>query len=109
MYSNGENKIGCVGEYDVVFPFKSMNFDIVPVTDEDMAFNAVKEFVDKNYAVILVQEKFLTAIHDLIMETYARPIPAIVAIPGPEGSLGIALDKVRDVIRRAVGKDLLGD
>ena len=36
-------------------------------------------------------------------------IPAVILIPGKEGSLGIGMANVKKAVERAVGADILGD
>ncbi len=104
MYSEG--KVICIGEYDVVFPFKAVNLEINPVTNGEEALEAVKSFIDKGYALILVQEDFLEAIQPVLDETVDQPLPAIISIPGSEATRGQALLRLREVIKRAVGMDI---
>jgi vacuolar-type H+-ATPase subunit F/Vma7 len=102
-----EGKIVCVGDYDVVFPFKAVNLEIHPVTNGDEALKAVKSFVEQGYALVLVQEDYLNAIQEILDATVDKALPAIISIPGSEATRGQALLHLREVIKRAVSMDIL--
>lgn len=107
MYSEG--KVVCIGEYDIVFPFKAVNLEVEAVSSGQEALEAVRKFKDAGYALILVQEDFLEAIQSVLDETIESPLPAIISIPGSESTRGQALLRLREVIKKAVGMDIFAE
>ena len=44
---------------------------------------------------------------DLLAQYEKELAPAVILIPGKEGSLGIGMEKITETVERAVGADIL--
>ncbi|HDM90728.1 MAG: hypothetical protein DRQ06_05585 [Candidatus Hydrothermota bacterium] len=98
--------IACVGEREVVFPFKALGLEIRPVNTGEEAREAIEHFIKEGYVLIILQEDFVDAVSDLMAETEKVPYPAIFPIPGSRGGKGIALEVLREKIKKAIGADI---
>ena len=99
-------KIAIVGQRDQILAFTALGLETYPVTDDPSAVSEVTRLSNEGYAVILVQERFFKALGDLL-ETYSAEVtPCIAAIPGSGGSQGLALDSLREIVKKAVGADI---
>ncbi len=100
-------KIGVVGDKDTVLCFKALGLDVNPVVEVDEARKAVDRMARDNYGVIFLTETLAKDLPETI-ERYDRQItPAIILIPGNEGSLGIGLQKIQTRVEKAVGINIL--
>ena len=99
-------KIAVVGDRDQILAFTALGLEIYPVTDEAHAAQQVEDLAKQGYAVILVQERFFEALSDLLAKYSAEVTPCITAIPGSTGSRGLALNALREIVKRAVGADI---
>ena len=61
----------------------------------------------EDYAIIYMTEQLAAQIPDEINRYRKALTPAIILIPGKEGSLGIGISQVKDIVERAVGADIL--
>jgi vacuolar-type H+-ATPase subunit F/Vma7 len=99
-------KIAIVGQRDQILAFTALGLETYPVADEPSAVSKVQELAEEGYAVILVQERFFEALSDLLKKYAGEVTPCIAAIPGSSGSQGLAMNSLREIVKRAVGADI---
>lgn len=103
---NAMYKIAVIGDADSVLGFKALGLDVYPVENVDQARSTIHRLAKENYAVIYLTEQL--AVHmDEVLNRYKDELtPAIILIPGKEGSLGIGMANVKKSVERAVGADI---
>ena len=67
----------------------------------------VRELAKTNCAVIYLTEQLAKDMDDVLARYKDELRPAIILIPGREGSLGIGKNNIQRAIERAVGADIL--
>lgn len=100
-------KIGVIGDKDSVLGFKAIGLSVFPVTQPSEAEKILKELIEGQYAVIYITEQIAKDIVSTIDLYKERKLPAIIPIPGNQGSLGIGMQGVKKSVERAVGADIL--
>lgn len=100
-------KIGVIGEKDAVLGFKALGFSVFPVENREQAAKALSEMARDKYAVIYITEQTASKIQNEINEYRNERIPAVIPIPGIQGSLGIGMQGVKKCVEKAVGADIL--
>ncbi len=100
-------KIAVIGDRDSILGFKALGVTIFPVTNGEEAAQALQEARDEDYAIIFVTEPFLAEIESLINELNREVLPAVIPIPNNRGSTGVAMDRMRRTVEKAVGVDIL--
>lgn len=99
--------IAAIGDWESVMGFRALGLETCPVTSPDEAREEVKRLAKTDCAVIYLTETLAKSMQD-VLERYKDELrPAIILIPGREGSLGIGKDNIRRAIERAVGADIL--
>ena len=99
--------IAVVGDWESVMGFRALGLDTHPVSAPDEAREEIKRLAKGDCAVIYLTETLAKAMPD-VLERYKDELrPAIILIPGREGSLGIGKDNIQKAIERAVGADIL--
>ena len=63
----------------------------------------------EDYAIIYIEENLATELSNEINKFKDSPTPAIILIPGREGSMGLGLSALTAAVERAVGTNILGD
>ena len=58
---------------------------------------------------IYIEENLAAQLSHEIDKFKDRPTPAIILIPGREGSIGLGQSALRAAVERAVGTNILGD
>ena len=100
-------KIGVIGDKDSILGFKAVGFDVYPITGPKEAETVLHQLAGDNYAVIYITEQIAKEIVEDIEKYKDEMFPAIVPIPGNQGSLGIGMQGVKKSVERAVGADIL--
>jgi len=100
-------KIGVIGDKDSILGFKAVGMSVFPVTTPTEAQEVLEKIAEEKYAVIYVTEHIAKDIVQAIDKYNERRFPAIIPIPGNQGSLGIGMAGVKKSVERAVGADIL--
>jgi len=99
--------IAVVGDWDSVMGFRALGLDAHPASTPEQAREEIKRLAKTDCAVIYLTETLAKSMPD-VLERYKDELrPAIILIPGREGSLGIGKDNIQRAIERAVGADIL--
>ena len=105
-------KIGVIGGSDCVIGFKALGLDVRAVDDAESARYALREMTrpqgDGNeYAIIYIEEAMAAAMLSDISKFKDKPTPAIILIPGRDGTLGLGQTALKEAVEKAVGSDIL--
>ena len=104
-------KIAVIGGKDTVIGFKAVGLEACPAVNAQEALLALRELTKEGseYAIIYIEEKLAQEISHEINKFKDSPTPAIILIPGREGSLGLGQSALKEAVERAVGTNILGD
>lgn len=100
-------RIAAVGDWESVMGFRALGLDTYPVADAAEAREKVRELAKTDCAVIYLTEQLAKDMEDVLSRYKDELRPAIILIPGREGSLGIGKNNIQRAIERAVGADIL--
>lgn len=99
-------KIAAIGEADSIIGFLALGVEIYPVTSAEEAAAAL-EGIKKEYGIIFITETVAQEITGMIETVSKGALPAIVLIPSHQGNKGYAMGRIRKIVERAVGADIL--
>ncbi len=104
-------KIAVIGGNDTVIGFKAVGLEACPASTVEEARQALRDLTKEGseYAIIYIEEKLAQALQHEIDKFKDIPTPAIILIPGREGSLGLGQTALKAAVERAVGTNILGD
>lgn len=100
-------KIAVLGDRESVMGFTALGFDAYPAESRDEAAELLNRLAGENYAVIYITEQLASGLEDEISKYTDSITPAVILIPGKEGTLGIGMRGVHTAVERAVGADIL--
>lgn len=100
-------KIGVIGDKDSILGFKALGFSVFPASDPKEAEQLLRDIATQGYAVIYVTEQIASHIEKTIHEYRETKFPAIIPIPGNQGSLGVGMGGIKKAVEKAVGADIL--
>ncbi len=91
--------------------FKALGLDTCPAANAQEARDALRRLTRENddYAIIYLEETLAAELSAEIDRFKDSPTPAIILIPGREGSIGLGRKALKDAVERAVGTNILGD
>jgi len=100
-------KIAVLGDRDSVMGFKALGLDVFPAETPEEAKSILHKLAKEPYAVIYLTEQMALHLEAEIARYKDNLTPAIILIPGKEGSLGIGMKNVSRAVERAIGADIL--
>ena len=105
-------KIAVMGGADTVLGFKALGLEAHPVSGAEQARGVLRHLVSDDspddYAIIYLEE---TLAHELAgeIDRYKNCVkPAVILIPGRDGSTGQSMTALHEAVKRAIGADILG-
>lgn len=104
-------KIGVMGSPDTVIGFKALGLDTFPVENPEQAKRIMREVsaAESNYAIIYLEENLAEALKAEIDKVKDKPSPAVILIPGRDGTIGLGQSALKAAVERAIGTNILGD
>ena len=102
-------KIAVVGNRDTILGFKALGLAIFPVKNAEEAGRTLRQITTEEYATIFITDNFARDLEKEIdeLERNIQLYPSIVIIPSHRGSTGLGMEKIRALVEKAVGTDLL--
>ena len=100
-------KIAVLGDRDSTLGFKALGLEVCSVSTPEEGREALHRMAKENFAIIYVTEQLASQLQTDIARYKDALTPAIILIPGKEGSLGIGMANVTTAVERAVGADIL--
>ena len=89
--------------------FKALGLDVYPVDDLEEARRTLRDISrpEGQYAILYVEENLAEGLRHEIDRFKDSPTPAIILIPGRDGSLGLGQTALQQAVERAVGTNIL--
>ena len=101
-------KMAVIGEEDLIRGFGLLGLELFPVASGQEARDVLFKLKDDlDYGVIFITESIAQGFTGEIEEWGNRPLPCITYIPGVAGSQGYAAERIRRIVEKAVGVDIL--
>ena len=100
-------KIAVLGDRDSVLGFQALGLDTFPADTVEEAKSTLHKLAKGNYAVVYLTEQYAAHMEAEIRRYKDELTPAVILIPGKDGSLGIGMANVKRAVERAVGADIL--
>ena len=104
-------KIAVIGGRETVMGFKALGLETCPAANAAEAREALRRLTreSEDYAIIYLEETLAQQLASDIDKFKDSPTPAIILIPGREGSIGLGQSALKAAVERAVGTNILGD
>ena len=104
-------KIAVIGGRETVMGFKALGLEAFSVENAQDALAVLRKLTreSEDYAIIYIEENLAAELDHEISRYKDSPSPAIILIPGREGSLGLGQNALKAAVERAVGTNILGD
>ena len=102
-------KIAVIGGRETAVGFTALGLEVCPVSDAAEAKQALRTLTRSrdDVAIIYIEEGLAAELSQEIDKFKDSPKPAIILIPGREGSLGLGLTALNDAVERAIGTNIL--
>ncbi len=100
-------KIGVIGDRGSILGFKAVGMEVFPCSNASEARKTLYRIAGEHYAIIYITENLCKDMGTEIDKYRDAGIPAIIPIPGMDGSCGIGMDNLKKAVEKAVGADIL--
>ena len=100
-------KIAVLGDKDSVLGFRALGLDVFSADSAEQARPILHRLAKEGYAIIYLTEQLASGLTAEMARYKDELTPAIILIPGKEGSLGIGMENIKTAVERAVGADIL--
>ena len=103
-------KIAVIGGSGSVIGFKALGLDAFPVEDTAEAkavLHRIAQPGEVEYSIIYLEESLAKDMMSDVRKYDEIPSPAIILIPGRDGSAGLGLAALKEAVEKAVGSDIL--
>jgi V/A-type H+-transporting ATPase subunit F len=113
-----QHDIAIIGPKDIVLGFKAIGVHTFFASNAEETLTHLQELKVQNlegselprYAIIFILESHAKAIpEDEYKKITADALPAVIALPGPEGSTGFGLERLGQIVEKAIGSNILKD
>ena len=100
------DRIAVVGDWNSIMGFRALGLETYPTADVEEAKEYVRTLAKEECAVIYLTEQLAKDMVSTIARYKDALRPAIILIPGQDGSLGIGQGSIESAIKRAIGTDI---
>lgn len=100
-------KVAIIADNSTVGIFAALGFDAHRVGGPSEAASVLEGVADGRYDLVYITEGLALHLEEQIKALREQPVPVIGIIPGPEGSRGTGLQKLKAIVEKAVGADIL--
>ena len=104
-----QTKIAVIGDRGSVQGFKAVGFDVFEAEKDASIAELVNDLAKSEYGIIFVTEELIAVNMDVVEKYKDDMLPAIIPIPGRNGSLGIGMANIHKNVEKAVGADIFNN
>jgi len=94
-----------VGQRETIMPFLATGATVVYVNKGECV-TVIEDLIDRGYKIIFFTEEFIEELNETLLEYRNKTIPCLIPIPTGRGKTKLAIERIRGVIKRAVGADV---
>lgn len=100
------HKIGLIGDSDTIRGFSALGLATFEVIDRAGAVAAVQAALKGGFAVVFITERIYPQVEYLVRAAEST-LPVFTVIPDNQGSTGLGQMRLRKMVERAIGVDIL--
>lgn len=102
------DRIAIVGRQDAFQGFRALGVDVrEPGEAGDSVEQLLRSLDPREYGIVFVSDELAAGIQEIIDERTRRTTQAVIVIPSGKAAAGRAGERIRRLVRRAVGADIL--
>ena len=104
------DRIAVIGDYDSIYGFGAVGFDLFPVEpgtpEAASTFRSITS-EGARYGIVYITEELAASLWDQVSALSAKPLPAVIPIPGVKNNTGYGIESVKHSVEQSVGSDIL--
>ena len=99
--------VAFIGDRDTIWPFKTLGSDVFFCDEHNSPQRLVAEILRGQFKIIFVTEEVYESARNEIDALNELALPTVTVLPSVKGSRGIAMQTIRDSVRRAMGAEFI--
>lgn len=105
--ANNAQDIAMIGDRDSVLLAKAAGLAVFAEDDGAAATRRIHALAKGGTKVIFITEPLFEQCAEAVEQYRRESTPAIIPIPGPNGSTGAAMAQIKSNVEKAIGADIL--
>ncbi len=101
------SEIAFIGDRDTVWPFRALGCDVFFSDESESTPRLVSEVVRREFKLVFVTEEAHESAMEEIGALTEQATPTFAVIPSVKGARGVAMQMIRDSVRRAMGAEFI--
>ena len=97
--------LAIIGQRETIMPFLATGAHVVFIKDGEGAA-AVEDLITQGFKIIFFTEEFIGELDDILIKYQNQTTPCLIPIPTGRGKTKLAIERIRGVIKKAVGADV---
>ncbi|RKX68911.1 hypothetical protein DRP53_09710 [candidate division WOR-3 bacterium] len=99
--------IAIVGARSVIMPFLATGAKVVFIESPEESLETVRKLIGEGESIIFFTDDLTDYLKPVLDEYREKPLPCLVPIPAGRGEVSKGTMRMREIIKRAVGVDIL--
>ena len=106
------SEIAMVGDRDSILGFKALGVSIFPAETKDEAIGILRNLIQQEFKIAFITEQVAPDAEIIADEMKGheslsdRTMPVIMMIPSNRGSMGVGMQRMQELVRKAAGADI---
>ena len=100
-------KIAVLGPHESVMAFQALGMEVFSAAGPEDAEKRLHWLARQDYAVVYVMEETAAGLESAIERYKNVPFPAVILLPGSQGSTGLGMSALKANVEKALGADIL--
>lgn len=97
--------LAIVGQKETIMPFLATGAKVIYVQKGECV-KVVEDLIREGTKIIFFAEEFIDELDDILMKYRTETTPCLIPIPTGRGKTKRAIERIRGVIKKAVGADV---
>ncbi|MGB3340165.1 MAG: V-type ATP synthase subunit F [bacterium] len=97
--------LAIVGQRETIMPFLVTGAQVVYIKQGE-GTTAVEDLIAQGFKIIFFTEEFINELDGILMKYRNQTTPCLIPIPTGRGKTKLAIERIRGVIKKAVGADV---
>jgi len=97
--------LAIVGQKETIMPFLATGAKVVYVKKGE-CIKVVDDLIKEGIKIIFFTEEFIEELSDTLVKYRTETMPCLIPIPTGRGKTKLAIERIRGVIKKAVGADV---
>jgi vacuolar-type H+-ATPase subunit F/Vma7 len=97
--------LAIVGQKETIMPFLATGAKVI-YADKGECVAVVEDLIKQGFKIIFFTEEFIDELHDVLQMYRNQTTPCLIPVPTGRGKTKLALERIRRVIKKAVGADV---